>query len=130
MDWSNIISILLNLLLGGGLILSLVTLKAKKRQEEASADQIAAGAKQTLASATTTEIGNVSEIADKWRQFAEESELRYSSMNKLMQQQITSLQADVTKLSKQLNQILKIIKEINHDNLDQKKQEASDIARE
>ena len=113
MDWSNIISVVLNLILGGGLILSLVTLKAKKRQEEASADQIAAGAKQTLASATTTEIGNVSEIADKWRQFAEESEL-----------------ADVTKLSKQLNQILKIIKEINHDNLDQKKQEASDIARE
>ena len=106
--------------MGGGVV-ALLTIKPQRRK-------VRAEAKQTEAAANTTEIDNLSKIAEEWRKYAEESEMRYSSMNKLMQSQINSLSADVAKLSKQLNQILKIIKEINHYNLEAKKQEVSDIA--
>lgn len=102
--------------------MALLTIKPQKRKVEAEADQASA-------TADTTKIQNLGQIAEGWKKFAEESELRYSSMNKLMQNQIETLQVEVAKLSKQLNQILKIIKEINHDNIEQKKQEASDVAR-
>ena len=128
-NWFSIISLVLNAVLGGGLILTLVTLKAQKRQAEATADQAAASAKQTVASANTTEIQNMVQIAEEWKKFSEEAELRYNSMNKLMQQQIAVLQDDVAKLSNQLNQVIIIIKEINHENIEQKKQEASNIVR-
>lgn len=128
-DWLSIISYVLNVVFGGGLIVTIYTLNAQKRQAEANADQAAAGAKQTIAAANTTEIQNMGQIAEEWKKFAEESELRYSSMNKLMQLQITSLQKDVAKLSKQLNQIVTIIKEMNHENLEQKKKEAEDVSR-
>ena len=117
MEW---ISLLVTFLLGGG-VMALLTIKPQKRKVEAEADQASA-------TADTTKIQNLGQIAEEWKKFAEESELRYSSMNKLMQNQIETLQVEVAKLSKQLNQILKIIKEINHDNLEQKKQEAKDIA--
>ena len=128
-DWVSIVSLVLNAILGGGLIVTIVTLKAQKRQAEANADQAAASAKQTVASAQTTEIQNFAEIAEKWRLYAEEAEMRYSSMNKIMQQQITSLQSDMVKVNKQLNQILKIVKEITHENLEEKKKEVDAVVR-
>lgn len=118
MEW---ISLIVTFVLGGGLV-ALLTIKPQKQKVEAEA-------KQTKASANTTEIENFAKIAEEWRKYAEEAEMRYSSMTKIMQTQINSLSTDVAKLSKQLNQILKIIKEMNHENLEQKKQEASDVAR-
>lgn len=117
MEW---IGLIVTFVLGGGLV-AVFTIKPQKQKVEAEA-------RQTQASANTTEIDNLSRIAKEWREYAEEAEMRYSSMTKLMQTQINSLSADVEKLSKQLNQILKIIKEINHENLDKKKQEAKEIA--
>lgn len=118
MEW---ISLLVTFVLGGGIV-GLFTIKTQKKKAEADV-------KQTQAAAGTTEIDNMSRIAKEWREYAEEAEMRYSSMTKLMQSQIESLSADVAKLSKQLNQILKIIKDINHENLEQKKKEANDVAR-
>lgn len=118
MEW---ISLLITFIMGGGMM-ALLTIKPQRRK-------VRAEAKQTEAAANTTEIENLSQIAKEWRAYAQEAEMRYSAMTRLMQSQIETLSTDVAKLSKQLNQILKIIKEINHDNLDQKKQEASDVAR-
>lgn len=118
MEW---IVLLVSFITGGG-IMALLTIKPQKRKVEAEA-------KQTGASANTTEIENFSRIAKEWREYAEESEMRYSSMTKIMQSQIKSLSNDVLKLSKKLNEILVIIKEINHDNLEQKKQEADEVSR-
>ena len=118
MEW---IALLFTFITGGGVV-ALLTIKPQQRK-------VRAEAKQTEATANTTEIENFSAIAKEWREYAQEAEMRYSAMTKLMQSQICSLSSDVAKLSKQLNQILKIIKEINHENLEQKKQEASDVAR-
>ena len=41
---------------------------------------------------------------------------------------MNELEATVKKLTTTNNQILRILKEINHENLEQKKQEAKDIA--
>jgi seryl-tRNA synthetase len=118
MEW---ISLLVTFVLGGGLM-ALFTIKPQKRKAEAEADQ-------TKATANSTEIQNYSQIAKDWREYAQEAEKRYEAMTLLMQKQIASLTQDVDKLSKQLNQILKIIKEINHDNIEQKKQEAESVGR-
>lgn len=118
MEW---IVLLVSFVTGGGLV-ALLTIKPQRRK-------VRAEAKQTEATANTTEIENLSQIAKEWREYAQEAEMRYSAMTKLMQSQIETLSTDVAKLSRQLNQILKIIKEINHENLEQKKQEASDVAR-
>ena len=118
MEW---IVLLISFVTGGGLV-ALLTIKPQRRK-------VRAEAKQTEATANTTEIENLSQIAKEWREYAQEAEMRYSAMTKLMQSQIVSLSTDVAKLSRQLNQILKIIKEINHENLEQKKQEVSDVAR-
>lgn len=128
-SWFDILSIVLNLILGGGLIITFATLKAQKKQADGNASQAVAAAKQAEASAESTEIQNYSQIAKDWREYAQDAEMRYEAMTLLMQKQIASLTRDVNKLSTQLNQILLIIKEINHDNIEQKKQEASDVAR-
>lgn len=117
MEW---ISLLITFIMGGGIV-AILTIKPQKRKVQAEA-------KQTEATANSTEIENVARIAKEWREYAEEAERRYSTMTKLMQTQIKSLSDDVSKLSKQLNQILSIVKEMNHDNLEQKKQEANKIA--
>ncbi len=117
MEWL----VLLTSFITGGGIVALLTIKPQRRK-------VRAEAKQTEASAGTTEIENLSRIAKEWREYAEEAEMRYSSMTKLMQAQIESLSADVAKLHKQLGQILKIIKEMNHDNLEQKKREANEVS--
>lgn len=118
MEWINI---LISFLVGGGLV-SLLTIKFQKQKVQAEA-------KQTQATANTTEIQNYSQIAKDWREYAQEAEKRYEAMTLLMQKQIASLTLDVDKLSTQLEQILTIIQEINHDNLEQKKQEAQNVAR-
>ena len=60
MDWTQIISLVLNLALGGGLIVSLATLKSQKRKGEAEADKANAEVK-------TTELDNVQEAIKIWR---------------------------------------------------------------
>lgn len=126
-DWFSLISLLANLLLGGGLIVSLVTLKAQKKQAEASA-------RQTEASAETTEIENQKNIALGWREYAESAETRYNAMSALTQKEVALLREQVNKMEETIkkltvtnNQIIKILKDINHDNLEQKKAEAKEI---
>lgn len=118
MEW---VSIIISFVVGGGLV-SLLTIKFQKQKVKAEA-------KQVTASADTTEIQNYSQIAKEWREYAQEAEMRYSAMTKLMQVQIESLNKDVEKLSRQMAQILKIIKEMNNENLEEKKKEANHVAR-
>jgi len=127
-NWFGILSLVINVVLSTGFIVSIYTLKAQRKQANANADQAVASAKQTVATANTTEIDNLSRIAKEWREYAEEAEMRYSTMTKLMEAQIKTLSSDVEKLAKQLKQVLKIIKDMNHENLEKKKQEASEIA--
>ena len=127
----ELISLLLNLLLGGGFIVSVVTIRAQRNKANAEA-------KGADANAESTELDNVSKAIAIWRDSAEASENRYKQLlenyisiaSKItgMECKMVDLEATVKKLSATNNQILKILKDINHDNLEQKKEEAKIIA--
>jgi len=124
MEW---IGLLLTFITGGGIV-ALFTIKPQKQK-------VVAEAKQIEASAEGTELDNAGKAAAMWRETAEAFEKRYNDLyDKLttemtaMQQSITEMKGTISKLTATNNQILKILKDINHDNLEQKKQEAKDIA--
>lgn len=124
MEW---ISLLVTFVLGGGLV-ALFTIKPQKKKVEAEA-------KGAEALAETTEIDNVDKVAKMWREYAEASEQRYkltiekmTSEMTVMSNRMGEMECTIKKLTTTNNQILKILKDINHDNLEQKKQEAKDIA--
>lgn len=128
-DWFTMISLVINLIFGGGLLVTLVTLKAQKQQAEATA-------KSTEVQAEGNEIDNVDKVAKMWREYAEASEQRYqltidkmSTEMSAMHQRMADMEGTIKKLTTTNNQILKIVRDINHENLDQKKQEAADVAR-
>jgi hypothetical protein len=118
MEW---IGLLVTFILGGGLV-ALFTIKPQKLKLEGEA-------KQTQATANTTEIQNYSQIAKDWREYAQEAEKRYEAMTLLMQKQIASLTLDVDRVTNIMEQVLTIVKEMNHENLEQKKREIQNVAK-
>ena len=124
MEW---ISLLVTFVLGGGMV-AVFTIKPQKQK-------VVAEAKEIEARAESSEIDNADKVAKMWREYAEASDARYqativnltATISK-MQVQMSDMETTVKKLTTTNNQILKILKEINHDNLEQKKQEAKDIA--
>lgn len=124
MEW---ISLIVTFVLGGG-IMAVFTIKPQKQK-------VVAEAKEIEARAESSEIDNADKVAKMWREYAESSDARYqatitsltATISK-MQSQMNDMETTVKKLTATNNQILKILKEINHDNLEQKKQEAKDIA--
>lgn len=118
MEW---IGLLLTFITGGGLV-AMFTIKPTRKKAEAEAE--------------TIEIENADRVAKMWREYAEASERRYqeaiAGMNAemaKMKSSIAGMEATIKRLTAINNQILKILKEINHENLEQKKQEAEDAAR-
>lgn len=110
----QIISLILNALLSGGLITTLTMLRSQKRQAVAVADK--------------SEIENLQKVAQIWRESLEEREAYFKNEMELLNKKVTSLQAKVSSLQTANVKILKILKEINHENLLQKKEEAERIA--
>lgn len=126
--WFEIVSALLNLLLGGGLIVTFVTLKAQRQQAQATA-------KQYEANAEGTEIDNLEKAARIWRESLEAREKYYAELLsgtngelKQMRDRISDMETTIRQLTTTNRQILKILKDINHDNLEQKKEEAKNLS--
>jgi len=129
-DWYSLITTVLTIIFGGGFIASIVTLRAQRKKADAEA-------KGADATAESTELDNVTKAITIWRESAEKSEQRaqaaearsqtiYESYSKLADE-VSQLRAEVKKLTCTNVKILKILDSINHDNLEQKKQEAKDI---
>ena len=129
--WFEIISLVLNLVLGGGLVVTFITLRSVRKKAQGEADG-------TVANAESTELDNVTKAITIWRESAEKSELRaqaaeqraqsiYESYTK-MAEEVSLLRAEVRKLTCTNVKILKILDSIDHENLDQKKQEAKEVS--
>ncbi|OFX62693.1 MAG: hypothetical protein A2066_18850 [Bacteroidetes bacterium GWB2_41_8] len=110
----QIISVIVNALLGGGLIFQFFTVKALRNKANAEAE----GAK---ASAESTELDNVDKAIKIWREMAEqlknelqESRAKYMEVGK----QVDDLGKQVNKLTTASNKILKMLDLIKHDNLE------------
>jgi len=108
------ISILLNLILGGGFITTVFLLRTQKRQ--------------ALATVRSSEIDNLERVATIWRESLEAREKYFEEELSSLRTKIAEMEVTIRSLSNTNKQILKILKEINHDNLEQKKEEAKNLA--
>ena len=112
MEWIGLLS---TFILGGGLM-AILTIKPQKQK-------VVAEAKQIEATAEGTEIDNADKVVKMWREYAEASNARYeatilamsATMSK-MEVKMSEMECTVKKLTTTNNQILRILKEINHEN--------------
>ena len=138
--WFGLLSLILNLLLGSGLIITFFTLKSVKKKANAEA-------KGADASAESTELDNVSKAILIWQNSAEMSERRaqaaeqraaaaeqrsQATAHKYTQlaEEVSNLRTEVKKVTCTNQRIIKLLDSINHDNLDQKKLEAKELTNE
>lgn len=138
MEW---ISLLVSFIAGGGLY-ALFTIGAKRRQANAEAAKSEVDVKKSEVDVKSIEVDlkgkeldQVEQAVKIWRESAEASEKRYQELYDKMTDEmskmkhgIQEMELTIRKLTTTNNQILRILKEINHENLEQKKQEAKDIA--
>ena len=115
MDWTQIISLILNLALGSGLIVSLATIKSQKRKGDAEADKAKAEVK-------TTELDNVQEAVKIWREMAEGLKMELDQSKKNYEDillQLESLRKEVKTLNGINTKMVKLLDKITPDNLEQ-----------
>jgi hypothetical protein len=108
------ISLILNILFGGGFITTLLMLRTQKRQ--------------AMAGVRANEIDNLDRVAKIWRESLEAREKYFEDEVGKLFSRIKEMEATIQKLTRTNQQILKLLKEINHENLEQKKEEASTLA--
>lgn len=111
--WS-VVSTVLNVLLGGGFIVTVITLKSQKKRVSGEADQAAA-------LADSTELDNVEKAISIWREMAEslKGELAATKdKSDLMAEQIELLRKEIGRLTKTSNRIISLLDNINHENFE------------
>lgn len=108
MDLTSIVSLVLNLAFGGGLIASLVTMKSTK--------------KKAAAEAKTTELDNVQEAVKIWREMAEGLKAELESQRQGrdgMLNQIDLLRKEVQRLTRINQKMVTLLDKITPENLEQ-----------
>ena len=123
MTWIEGLGFVFSVILGGGWLINVLTIKSQRIKagaEAKGADAIAEG----------SELDNVTKAIAIWRESAEASESRYKTLLENYSQlaiKVGDLESTVKQLTATNKQIIKILNSINHDNLEQKKQEAKEI---
>jgi chromosome segregation ATPase len=107
MGWFEIGSLILNLALGGSLIVTLVTLRATKVQAEANA-------KKAQAEAKTTELENVESAIKIWRDMANDLSEKYETVL----DELEKLRREVSRLNRINTKIVKLLDKITPENMD------------
>lgn len=103
----EIISLILNLLLSGGLIITLVTLKSTRQK--------------AFAEAKASEIDNIQEVIGIWKTAVTDLRKELEEARALREQQqkeIENLRRAVGRLTSVNGKILKLLDKITHENLD------------
>lgn len=111
MEW---VSLILNILFGGGLFLSLVTLKSVKKEAGSKAEKAAAEAR-------ADEIKNVESAIKIWREIAEDMSVKYNDMSEkcdALSKSVENLSTEVTRLRLSNNRIIKLLDKITPENLE------------
>lgn len=113
-DWVSIVSIVLNALLCGSLIVTLVTLRSTRRKA-------AADAKKAVAEAVTNELQNVESAIKIWRDLADEMCRKYettSEQYRTVLGEVEELRKQVSRLAVINNKIMKLLDKITPENLE------------
>ena len=114
MEWASFISLGLNLLFGGSLIVTLTTLRSVKKEAGSKAEKAAAEAR-------ADEIKNVQSAITIWRGIAEDMAKKYEDMSdkcETLSKGVEKLTTEVTKLRLTNNRIIKLLDKITPDNLE------------
>lgn len=103
----ELISTVINIVLGGGLIVTLATLRSTRQEAGAKAEKAAAEAR-------ADEIKNVESAIKIWREVAENMTDKYTDLSV----QVENLAKEVNRLRQVNNKILKLLDKITPDNLE------------
>lgn len=111
----GIVSLVVNLLFGTGLIVTLMTLRSQKAKARGEAEQALAGARGS-------ELENTDKMLEMWRETAEflkrqldEQKAKSDEMSK----QLNLLQKEISKLSRINNRIVELLDNMDHDNFEE-----------
>jgi predicted RNase H-like nuclease (RuvC/YqgF family) len=108
------LSLILNLVLGGGVITQFLTMRSIRKKANSEA-------KGTEATAESTELDNVEKAIRIWREMAENLKIQLNESNNRyidMARELQSLRKDVQRLTCTSNRILKLLDKITHENMD------------
>lgn len=111
MEW---VSLILNVLFGGGLFISLVTLKSVKQEAGSKAEKAAAEAR-------ADEIKNVESAIKIWRGIAEDMSSKYNDMSEkcdALSKSVENLSTEVNRLRLTNNRIIRLLDKITPENLE------------
>ncbi len=111
----EIISLILNILFGGGLWLSLVQIKQIREQKDEEIRRLKVDTKQVVVDIERTEIQNIENLARMWREQAELLERKLDAM----QTKIDKLEGDLIKMNKLNNKIYKLLDKVSRENWEQ-----------
>lgn len=111
----EVISLILNVLFGGGLWLSLIQIKQIKEQKDEEIRRLKADTKQVAVDTERAEIQNIENLARMWREQAELLERKLDTM----QTKIDKLENDLLKMNKLNNKIYKLLDKVSRENWEQ-----------
>ena len=117
--WFQVLSLVLNLLLGGGFFLTLFTFRSYKTKSKGEAAQATAQAEVIEQTANSQEIDNLAKIAQMWREQAEVFELKWKSNEEVISnlaKTVDSLRDEVKRLSNINSKIAKSLDKIDAEN--------------
>lgn len=106
--WFDLFSLLLNLVLGGSLVVTLKTLKSTKIEA-------AANAKKAEAEAKHSELDNTDAVITFWRELAESVSVRQEALFK----QVEELSIEVRRLKNATNRVIRLLDRITPENLEE-----------
>ena len=106
--WLEVVSVVLNVLLSGSLIVTIVTLRATKREANANA-------RKAEALADGSEIESVDAAIKIWRDLAVEM----ASKQDVLSKQVEDLSIEVRRLKNATNRVIRLLDRITPDNLEE-----------
>lgn len=112
-QWVDIVSLILNLVLGTGLFVTLVTLRSVKREATANAETAEANAKAVAALAKANEIDNVESAVKIWRELA----TRMGDRQQKLATQVEELSVEVRRLKNATNRVVRLLDRITPENM-------------
>ena len=123
MDALQLISILLNAVFGGGMIIQFFTMRSIKAKAKAESEVIGAKAK-------AAELDNVQEAIQVYKGLADDlrAELKdQRSKNNQLVETVEKLRKDVVKLTTASNKLLKLVENITPDNMEKTVKEIKEL---
>ncbi len=108
----GVVSTAINIVLGGGFVYSIITIRSQR-------DKAKAEAKGAMAQTESTELDNVEKAVKIWREMAEmlEKELRETRLNyERIVSEVDELKRAVKSLNCTHRRVLKLLTEMSHDN--------------